>query len=360
MTELDCADHRLLRDLARSALDHHDAVLGRDHRDVDRAVAPLRVGRVDHELAVHLAHAHRAHRTVERNVRQCQRRACSVDADHVRIVFPVRGEDQDDDLGLIAEAFGEKRTHRAVDLAGGENLALARTAFALDESAGDAAACVGVLAIVDGEGEEVDAFFGIGRGNGGASTTDSPWVTSAAPDACLAIRPVSKLSRLPPASSTVTSCFIESSFLDRRLRHGSQTPHSAAPRQGGKPERKKPAGNPSRKSRVGRVVVGRTVGTGWGQDGGRAAQMQQSLSRRERTHQSEALLVRDPVQQSWPGWGAPRCRRIHLCPLPSPRIPSCYRFPSRLLEGQWNRCGYLRMPSLPMTSRYRSESLVLR
>src|SRR5580658_7369386 len=54
--------------------------------------------------------------------------------------------------------------------------------------------------------------FGSGEATAVASTTDSPWVTRAAPEACLAMRPVSKLSRLPPASSTNTSSFIESSF----------------------------------------------------------------------------------------------------------------------------------------------------
>ena len=43
-------------------------------------------------------------------------------------------------------------------------------------------------------------------------TTLSPVDTSAAPGACLAMRPVSNVNRLPPASSTVTSCFIKSSF----------------------------------------------------------------------------------------------------------------------------------------------------
>src|SRR5258708_33055316 len=49
-------------------------------------------------------------------------------------------------------------------------------------------------------------------------TTLSPCDTSAAPGACLAMRPVSKVSRLPPASSTDTSCFMESSFSVQRRR----------------------------------------------------------------------------------------------------------------------------------------------
>src|SRR5437764_5593989 len=50
---------------------------------------------------------------------------------------------------------------------------------------------------------------GSGEATAVARTTVSPVVTSAAPDACLAMRPVSKTSRLPPASSTATSCFVD-------------------------------------------------------------------------------------------------------------------------------------------------------
>src|SRR5580704_16656402 len=56
--------------------------------------------------------------------------------------------------------------------------------------------------------------LGSGEATAVARTTVSPVLTRAAPEACLAMRPVSKTSRLPPASSTATSCLvdIESSF----------------------------------------------------------------------------------------------------------------------------------------------------
>src|SRR5580704_975880 len=55
--------------------------------------------------------------------------------------------------------------------------------------------------------------LGSGEATALARTTVSPVVTNAAPDACLAMRPVSKTRRLPPASSTDTSCLdIESSI----------------------------------------------------------------------------------------------------------------------------------------------------
>ena len=45
---------------------------------------------------------------------------------NVGIVFAVGGEDEGDDLGLALEAFGEQRAHGAVNLAAGENFALAQ------------------------------------------------------------------------------------------------------------------------------------------------------------------------------------------------------------------------------------------
>src|SRR5271166_3256747 len=50
--------------------------------------------------------------------------------------------------------------------------------------------------------------FGSGEATAVARTTLSPLDVSAAPEACLATRPVSNLICLPPASSTVTSCFM--------------------------------------------------------------------------------------------------------------------------------------------------------
>src|ERR1035437_2949732 len=63
-----------------------------------------------------------------------------------------------------------------------------------------------------------------------ASTTLSPLLTSAAPGACLAIRPVSNLICLSPASSTVTSCFIGAPLLCSSLRYGNLLLRYAATR----------------------------------------------------------------------------------------------------------------------------------
>ena len=160
-------DHRILTHTSAAALDHHHAIFGGHDGDVQRALEPLGIGRIDDELTIHLAHTHRADRAAERNVGKRQGRSSGIDADHVGIVLFVRGHDQGNHLGLIAEILGEHGANGAVDLAAGKNLTLAGTALALDKAAGNAAASIGVLAVIHGQGEKIESFFGIWCGYGG-------------------------------------------------------------------------------------------------------------------------------------------------------------------------------------------------
>ena len=165
--EFDRVHDRLFFHFFGAGLDHDNRIGGADDHDVQQAVAHFGVGGIGDEAAIDQADAHGADRAEKRNVGDGQRSRSGVDAADIRIVFRVGGEDEGDDLGLAPEAFGEHRTHRAVNLAAGENFALAHTAFALDEAAGDASAGVGVFAVVNGEREEIDALAGFGIGGGG-------------------------------------------------------------------------------------------------------------------------------------------------------------------------------------------------
>ena len=168
MGELNRVYHGLFFHLLAAGLDHHDAVLGAHDHDVEQAVTHLRVGRINDELSVNKTDAHRAHRTLKRNVGESQGAGSSVDGYDVRVVLGIGRKHECNDLGLAAETFREKRADRAVDLAAGENLALTGAAFALNESAGDAAAGIGVFTVVDRQREEIDSFprFGVGHSGG--------------------------------------------------------------------------------------------------------------------------------------------------------------------------------------------------
>ena len=155
-------------DTSRSAgLDHHDAFGGANHHQVQIAGALLVISGIDDEVAIHAADAHRADGAVERNVGDAERHRRAVNAGDIGIVFRVGRKHHGDDLRLAAEAFGEQRPNGAIDLAAGENFALAGPPFALDEAAGNASRGVGVFAVIDGEREKVDALPGVGIGAGG-------------------------------------------------------------------------------------------------------------------------------------------------------------------------------------------------
>src|SRR5882724_7055304 len=149
-----------------AGLDHDDGVGRGDDHQAEKAFVHFLICRVNDELAVDQAYADCANRTVEGDVAQREGGGCAVDGEDVGIVFRVGGEDQGNDLRLAAESFGEQRADGAIDLAAGEGFAVAHAAFALDESAGDASASIGIFAVVDGEGEERDADAGLGVGAG--------------------------------------------------------------------------------------------------------------------------------------------------------------------------------------------------
>ena len=167
VAELDGIDDDVFRNLFRTGLDHHDAFGGAHDHQVQFAGALLVIRGIDDEIAIHAADAHCADGAVERNVGDAERDRRAVDAGDIGIVFGIGREHHGDDLGLAAEAFGEQRADGPIDLAAGQNFALAGTAFALDEAAGNASGGVGVLAVVDGEREKVDALAGLGIGAGG-------------------------------------------------------------------------------------------------------------------------------------------------------------------------------------------------
>ena len=71
----DALEEQLLGDLVGARLDHHHRVLGAGHDQVEVRDVALAVGGVHDHLAVDQPDAHRAHRVVERDVGEHQRRS---------------------------------------------------------------------------------------------------------------------------------------------------------------------------------------------------------------------------------------------------------------------------------------------
>ena len=131
------------------------AVFGADDDQVEVGDVALAVGRVEDDLAVDQADAHRADGVVERDLGEDERRRGAVDRQDVGIVLAVGREDEGDDLRLAGVAGGEERAQRPVDQARGDGLLLGGASLALEEAARDPARRVGVLAVVDGQRQEV-------------------------------------------------------------------------------------------------------------------------------------------------------------------------------------------------------------
>ena len=85
---------------------------------------------------------------------------------HVRIIGAVGGDRARLDLHLVAIRIGEQRPDRPVDQPRRQDLLGGRPALALDEAAGELARGIGLLAVIDGQGEEIEALPA-GRGDDG-------------------------------------------------------------------------------------------------------------------------------------------------------------------------------------------------
>ena len=144
-----------LGQLVGCRLDHHNRLVRADDDQVEIRNVTLAIGRVEDQLALDEADANSTHRVMEGDVGQRQRRRGAVDGEDVGVVLTVGGQHQRDDLGLVAKTLREQRPQRPIGHPAGEDLLLRRSALTLEEAAGDSPAGIGVLAVVDRQGQEV-------------------------------------------------------------------------------------------------------------------------------------------------------------------------------------------------------------
>ena len=150
-------EHVLLGDLLGACLEHGDVRRRTGQLEVEVGGVALLVGRVHEELARLgvAADANAGERTLEGHAAHGERAGGAHDADGVDRVDLVGHERGGDDLDLVAEAVGERRTQRTVDHARGERGLLGGTRLALEVAAGDATHGVHLLDEVDRQREEV-------------------------------------------------------------------------------------------------------------------------------------------------------------------------------------------------------------
>ena len=158
MSEHHGAEHDVFVEFLGFRFHHQHGVGGAGDDEVELGFDHFVERRVEHVFVVDEADAGGADRALERRAGNRQRRGGGDQRQNVGIVLHVMRQHGDDDLGLVAPAVDEQRTDRTVDQAGNQRFLFGRTAFALEVAAGNAAGGVGLLDVVDGQRQEVDAF----------------------------------------------------------------------------------------------------------------------------------------------------------------------------------------------------------
>ena len=182
------------------ALDHDDVGLVADVNQVEVAFGALVVGRVDDELAVDAADAHRADRAGERDVGEAEGGGGAVHREDVGVVLAVGAEQDGDDLGVVEITLREERPQRAVGHPAGEDFLFGRAAFALEVATGENAGGGGFFLVFHGEREPIWPGFTLVAETAVTRTMVSPQRTVTAPSASLASLPVSNVIGLAPTS----------------------------------------------------------------------------------------------------------------------------------------------------------------
>ena len=164
---VDGLNHLLLRNLVGAGLDHDDLLFGGSHGQVQVAVLPLLLGRIDYKLTVH--HAHLGHGTgaVKGDVRNAGGNRRTQHGNQLRAAGGIHAHDHVVQGHVIAVILGEQRAHGPVDDTAGQYGVLAGLPLSLVEAAGYLAHRIQLLLKLHAQREKVDSLSGLlGRGRG--------------------------------------------------------------------------------------------------------------------------------------------------------------------------------------------------
>jgi len=154
MAEQYRAKHLIFAQLFGFRLHHQHGFLGAGHNQVQSRGLQLGIGRVQYVHVVNKADPGSADRTIERNAGNGQRRGGTDHRSDIRVSILADRHHGGDNLHFIHKAFRKQRADRTVDQTAGQGFLLGRTAFTLEEATRNAASCVGLFLIVDGQREE--------------------------------------------------------------------------------------------------------------------------------------------------------------------------------------------------------------
>ena len=152
------------RVVGRFRFNHDDAdvavgVQAAGHGKVERALLDLLVCRERNPTPVLVPEPQTGDGPLERHPGEHDGHRRSGDRDDVERVDVIDRQDRRDDLDLVPESFGERRTQRAIDQSCGQDRRLRRAPLPTEEAAGDLAGRVHAFLDVDRQREEVELLL---------------------------------------------------------------------------------------------------------------------------------------------------------------------------------------------------------
>src|SRR5205085_11917164 len=126
----------------------------------------LAVSWIGDELAIDPANPGSAERSLPGNIADHERSRGADQSHHIRVIFPIRAQNDALHLDLVVPALGKERANRAVDEARSQDFLFRRTSFAFEVAAGEFAGGSGFFSIIDGQGEKILTFFGFRGADG--------------------------------------------------------------------------------------------------------------------------------------------------------------------------------------------------
>ena len=165
VSENNCAQHDLFRQLACLGLHHQHSRLGTGNDQIQAGLFACRLPRIEHIGTVHITYARSANRAAERHTADRQGRAGGDQGRNVGVHFGIQGQGVNHHMHLIEETLGKERADRTVDQTAGQRFILAWTAFPLEKTAWNLAGGIGLFQVINGQREEVLTGLAFGLGN---------------------------------------------------------------------------------------------------------------------------------------------------------------------------------------------------
>ena len=152
-------DHRTEHDFFRQdvsfRLNHQNGRLRSGNNEVKLAALELGQRRVEYVLAVDVADARCANRSVKRDTRDGHRGRRADHCGNVRVNFRIERHHHRHDLYFVVEAFREQRTQRTIDQTRGQRLFFRWTSLTLEETARNLACGIGLFDVINCQRKEI-------------------------------------------------------------------------------------------------------------------------------------------------------------------------------------------------------------